>query len=267
MVWVITPQQKIDPDAFDYLARVEAADGQALESGVRTAVDNFVRGCKSDGIWYAIRAGCILAGARTRQGAIIPFANESGTAPSFVGTAGDWSYDRKIGLKANGTNNGINSGRTNNRDQQNNKHAAVYVTEAHGSVGAIAPTYIGAGTSAANDLFIGCSVNNGTLRFSLNDSNLTDTSLSRSTTGLIGASRSSSSGFTRFPGGSTVSAASGPPSSFAIGIFSSFVDAGARNENFTNARIAFYSIGESINLSLLNTRVATLLSAFAAAIP
>jgi hypothetical protein len=34
-----------------------------------------------------------------------------------------------------------------------------------------------------------------------------------------------------------------------------------------NARLAFYSIGESLNLALLDARVTDLINAFAAAIP
>jgi hypothetical protein len=37
--------------------------------------------------------------------------------------------------------------------------------------------------------------------------------------------------------------------------------------NFSNVRITFYSIGESLNLALLDARVTTLVNAFAAAIP
>jgi hypothetical protein len=35
----------------------------------------------------------------------------------------------------------------------------------------------------------------------------------------------------------------------------------------TNARLAFYSIGESLNLTQLDTRVTALINAFGAAIP
>ncbi len=39
------------------------------------------------------------------------------------------------------------------------------------------------------------------------------------------------------------------------------------NAQWSNARIAFYSIGESLNLALLDARVTTLINAYAAAIP
>jgi hypothetical protein len=36
---------------------------------------------------------------------------------------------------------------------------------------------------------------------------------------------------------------------------------------YSNARLAFYSIGESLDLALLDARVTTLINAIAAAIP
>lgn len=98
MTWIITGTQKLDPDAAVYIDRVEAADGQSLEEGVNIAYSTFVSGCKTDGIWDAIKASCILAGARTLDGALVPLV---GTAPTnFNFASGD--YDRKTGLKGNG---------------------------------------------------------------------------------------------------------------------------------------------------------------------
>ena len=71
-----------DPDAAVYVAAVEAADGQSLETATKVAIHSFVKGCKADGIWPSIKASCILAGARTLTGALIPLA---GTAPTNVG--------------------------------------------------------------------------------------------------------------------------------------------------------------------------------------
>jgi hypothetical protein len=42
---------------------------------------------------------------------------------------------------------------------------------------------------------------------------------------------------------------------------------GRNSTSLTNARLAFYSIGESLDLALLDARVTTLVAAFAAAIP
>jgi len=41
----------------------------------------------------------------------------------------------------------------------------------------------------------------------------------------------------------------------------------ASNNLYSDARLAFYSIGESLDLAALDTRVTALVNAFAAAIP
>jgi hypothetical protein len=41
----------------------------------------------------------------------------------------------------------------------------------------------------------------------------------------------------------------------------------ASSSNYSNARLAFYSIGEALNLALLDARITTLINAFAVVIP
>lgn len=114
----------LDPDAAAYIAAVEAADGQSLEGGVKTAYDAFIRGCKSDGIWDAIKASCILAGARTLNGALVPLRGNAPTSFNFV--SGD--YDRKTGLVGDGATKYLSSNRNNDDDPQNSKHLSVFRT-------------------------------------------------------------------------------------------------------------------------------------------
>jgi len=121
--------QPMDPDAAAYITAVEAADTAAgqtggLEEKTKIAIDNFVLGCKADGIWSAIKASCILAGARTLSGALVPLA---GTAPTNVGglfLSGD--YNRKTGLVGDGSTKYLDSNRANNADPQNNAHFSIY---------------------------------------------------------------------------------------------------------------------------------------------
>jgi hypothetical protein len=96
-----------DPDALAYIAAVETADGATLEDGVKSAINNFVGGCKSDGIWSAIKASCVLAGARTITGALTPLVGTAPTPVSFV--SGD--YNRKTGLIGNTSTKYLNSNR------------------------------------------------------------------------------------------------------------------------------------------------------------
>ena len=86
-----------DPDALDYINRVETADGERLEPRVRTAINQFVLGCKADGIWTSLVTSCIMAGARTVAGAITPLVGNAPTNNNFV--AGD--YSRTLGLLGN----------------------------------------------------------------------------------------------------------------------------------------------------------------------
>jgi len=103
LVW--RPGFQFDADASTYIEAVEAADTQALETGVRYAINDFVIGCKNDGIWDAIKACCILAGARTLAGALVPLVGPDPNSFYFV--AGD--YNRKTGLKGNGSNQYIDT--------------------------------------------------------------------------------------------------------------------------------------------------------------
>jgi hypothetical protein len=114
----------LDADALAYITAVEAADGQSLESSVKIALNSFVKGCKSDGIWGAIKASCIMAGARTLSGALVPLKGASPTNFNFV--SGD--YNRKTGLKGNGITKYLDSNRNNNADPQNSRHVSIYAS-------------------------------------------------------------------------------------------------------------------------------------------
>jgi hypothetical protein len=92
------PSVRLQPETTAYVAAVEAQDGQALESTVVAAIDAFITGCKADGVWNAIKAACILAGARTLNGALVPLVGPAPKGSNFV--SGD--YNRKTGLKGDG---------------------------------------------------------------------------------------------------------------------------------------------------------------------
>ena len=83
------------------------------------------------------------------------------------------------------------------------------------------------------------------------------------TTGLIGQSRSSPSSFTARAANSSNT------------VFADAATAGSSNMllfnramgSYTDGRLAFYSIGESLDLAKLDTRVTNLITAIGAAIP
>jgi hypothetical protein len=256
MSWVITPSNLLvdDQDALTYLTAVETADGQALESGVRLAVNVFVKGCKNDGIWPAIKASCILAGARTLTGALVPLV---GTAPTNVGglfVSGD--YNRKTGLVGNGSTKYLDSNRNNNADPQDSKHIAAYVASiGTGDGRPFVATGTGTGRTFVNDS-IQATVNRNTF----------SSATAAIAPCLVGASRDSSSTFTIRRNSQTVSitgATSETPTNQNLLIYRRV---GASATEYSDARLSFYSIGESLDLALLDARVTTLVNAFDAAI-
>jgi len=259
MSWLITGTQKIDPDAAFYLSRVEAADAQTLEPDVRTAVEAFIVGCKADGIWTAIKAGCILAGARTLAGALVPLAGTAPTNVNFV--TGD--YNRKTGLVGDGSTKYLNSNRAVTADPQTNNHISVFMSFVDSfASGTFANYYL---SSASTEPFRGIArlLTPSTQGAIPDSSSLVVVGASPPASGFLGMSRNSSTQATVRTGSSntTVAANIVSPITGNMFVFS------RGSDRFVNARLAFYSIGESLDLDLLDSRVATLVNAFAAAIP
>ena len=235
-----------DADAIAYVNAVEAADGQLLEFGVGKAINDFVVGCKLDGIWSAIKASCILAGARTLAGALIPLAGTAPTNNNFV--SGD--YNRKTGLNG-GTSKSLNSNRNNNVDPQDSKHVSVYVTTK---------------TTTLNQGYIGTDFGTGFTVINTQNSTNADAIINSSSSsvfipnsvGFIGGNRSGASAQQARGGGVTNAntTSSQIPRNANIVVFNGFP-----------MRLAFYSIGESLDLALLDARVTALITAFGVAIP
>jgi hypothetical protein len=245
-----------DADATAYLAAVQAADGQVLEPAVRLAVNSFVKGCKNDGIWNAIKASCILAGARTRLGALTPLA---GTAPTSFNFA-DGDYNRKTGLVGDGSTKYLDSNRNNNADPQNSNHNAAWLSQGATVNGGVIGIDISA-VIGSNNIFYDTGANGLFLR-NRAQSLTSFAGAIPCPTGFIGHSRSAAASFLARANLSTITATqtSGIPFNGNVFVF-------RRGTEITDARLAFYSIGESLDLALLDTRVTTLINAFAAAIP
>lgn len=246
-----------DTDAQAYITAVEAADGQALETAVKDAINTFVVGCKADGIWNAIKASCILAGARTLSGALVPLV---GTAPtSFNFVSGD--YNRKTGLAGDGSTKHLDSNRNNNADPTNSRHLAVWVSSAAtitlfgGDIGFYGGpgqgnSYIGRAGSMAN----------------IGSSSTLILTMSSDVTGLRGVSRNLPDSFV-YRASNQDETIIDPSTSPASGNVQVFRGGGDGSGLESNARLAFYSIGEYLDLALLDARVTDLINAFGAAIP
>ena len=263
MSLVISKVFTYDTDAGNYIQAVEAADTVALEPAVRQAINNFVIGCKQDGIWTAIKASCILAGARTLSGALVPLVGAAPTNNGFIGIGTD--YDRKTGLVGNGTSKYLNSNRADNADPQDNAHVSVYVSTADTRFATVTPMiYIGSANSGFTSRR-GIGPYNSELYFGNRSSSAV--SGAGALTLFMGSSRSASSGYSIRRGqvsdSRTISSVA--PGSQSVLVFAG--NEASSNNSWTNARLAFYSIGESLDLAKLDARVTALITAFGAAIP
>jgi hypothetical protein len=126
-----------DADALDWITRIETADGSALPAGARTAYNDFVVGLKTDGNWTPITAACMLRGARTVAGCLVPM---KGTAPTAVDAAfvsGD--YTRTTGLigstaAGSGSRKALDTNVNANTLSKSNFHIAVDTVSMVGGV-------------------------------------------------------------------------------------------------------------------------------------
>ena len=239
-----------DPDALAYITAVETADGEALEAGVKAAINDFVVGCKADGIWDALKASCILAGARTLNGALVPLAGPAPTNFNFVTD----DYDRITGLKGDGSTKDLNSNRADNADPLDDCHASCFVTEESGGGAGSILAYMGVSSGTSIRGLQRVFNLNGVYAYNRNAAGVLKVS-DITSTGFLGTSRATSASYTGRGDGADVSvtAASNTPTGQNLTLFSF---SGTR---YAAARLSFYSIGESIDLAALDARVSALM--------
>lgn len=248
---VLAKRSSVDADAAAYFSRITAA-GSSITAANQSAVNAFIVGCKADGIWTAIKSSCLLAGPDDLTGALVPLVGTAPTNVNFV--SGD--YSRTTGLKGNGVTKHLNSNRNNNADPQNNQHLAVRVTEANTSGGNT--SYIGNGLSE-----IGCShiinvAGSFNVRTRCQSTAISDQlSTGSAIIGTVAVSRNSVSAYNVIQQAgvvTTVTVASETPFSQNTVVF------GRNLGPSSDARISYYSIGESLNLALLDARLTTYMS-------
>jgi hypothetical protein len=252
--------QNLDPDASAYIDAVALVEDVYTEPGVQRAINDFIIGCKADGIWSAIKASCILAGARTLTGALVPLVGTAPTNNNFV--SGD--YNRKTGLVGNGSTKYLNSNRQNAADSQNSRHQSVFLSTGQSVNSTVA--YIAGGGPGYTGI-IRVQTTNNLVCYASNDVTGVTVSSQGNTTGLKGVARNNSSQISIRSGGVTTTASNTSAAENTTRNVAVFAQIYTSVDSYTDARIAFYSIGESLDLALLDARVTALINAFAAAIP
>ncbi len=241
-----------DADAEDYIQRVEAADAATLERPVRVAISTLVTGLKSDGVWQRLGAACILAGARTLAGILVPLVGPAPSPANFVQA----DYSRRTGLLGNGSTKTLNSNRAQNADPQDDVHMCVYATSVATNASGF-PVYIGVGSGSAGDCHIFVSNNATDIQMRMRSAT-SDTFTGRATaTGLIGFSRTQGHWCAAIAGASSrqFARASQASRTESTRVFSSLnVSTGVANLH-SNARLSWYSIGRAVDLPALQVRL------------
>lgn len=239
-----------DPDALAYLSSVASADGTGVEVGVAKVIEDFIVGCKSDGIWDSIKASCILAGARTLNGALVPLAGTAPTNNNFVNA----DYDRKTGLIGDGATKYLDSNRAMDADPLNDQHVTVYASAVIGGLAC----HIGAnqaGSSNETGITQADPQFSADLYFKSRSNAIVLAPNSGLASRFIGLSRTSGLNFNYRINNTNNVAEIASSDSVTINIF---VFARGRNSNtadtYSDARLSFYSIGEALDLEKLDNR-------------
>jgi hypothetical protein len=192
----------------------------------------------------------------------VPLKGSAPTNNNFV--SGD--YNRKTGLVGNGSTKFLNTNRLSDADPQDNVHAAVWVSTAQANTaGAL---YLGAGGfNISGSLNVGASATNLNTFYRSRNGTLDEVSATAGSVGLVGLSRDNSSTYNYISGSASgsISRASQSPVALNTYVFTRNVSNAAQLS--TDGRIAFYSIGESLTLSSLSSRVSALVAAIGAALP
>lgn len=241
-----------DTDAQAYITAVETADSASLETGVKDAINAFVVECKAQDIWTAINASCILAGARTLSGALVPLKGTAPTNVNFVG--GD--YNRKTGLLGNGTSKYINSNRLDTADALDNYHISAYPT---GLVTSSGKFFFGVGLTQS-----GATQIEADTRARSRNGGIVGTPQAR-TTQFVGLSRTNSANFTLRANNATNTVTQTSITRMGTNYFIFASNAAGSPSLAFAERIAFYSIGASVDLAKLDTAVTNLMTAISTA--
>jgi len=243
----IASSRAFSPEATDYFARITTA-GSSITTANKNAVNAFIVGCKADGIWTAIKASCLLAGPDDLTGALVPLV---GAAPTNIGPFVGGDYSRATGLLGDGVSKRIDANRNNNADAQNDRHMAFWATTINSSG---ERAYAGGAITTGGSRF---RLVSGTNNMSIFISSANSQTINSHAVGFTGATRTAASTTSYRNNGTTIAgtAVSDTPSDetqTVIGV--------TGNATQCNGRIAFYSFGESLDLALLDARLATYIS-------
>jgi hypothetical protein len=257
-----------DRDAETYIAAVEAADGLQLEQSVRAAILQFVVGLKEDNVWRLLKSTCILSGAKTLSGALVPLVGGSITNANFVSV----DYNRRTGLQGNGTNKSLRTSLVGNTLSGNSYHMFVSgpnLPRPLSAQAAACGVYQGNYPSTVDLMFANFGVREARSGTALAQNTASVSLASAITAGTLCVSKTSTVDVRLYQNGVTCGYATAGvhTASMTTLAFSVF----GRNENGTTlyhsaARLNFFSIGDGLSMTAslaLHERVTALTTAIA----
>lgn len=262
---LLSSQAAYDSDAAAWFSLIATADGQELESTVKTLFSEFVAGCKADvsvnaGVsnWNALQQVVIMRGPRTLAGALTPLKGLSPTNVGFV--AGD--YARKSHLKGTGTAY-LNLNRSAQSDPQNNSSRMIWISQAATTNNS---KYFGAQDSTGNATRIMDNV--GQINLSINSpTSYSGSAGSAQASGFVGVARNASDTIIARYGGVNYSFSSTSVTPLSLNGFLFCRNVNGSPNSYTDAGFSFYAGGQAVNLASMQARVDTLMASLAAAIP
>lgn len=229
-----------DSDAADYFSRISAA-GSSISAANKSAVDVLVRGLKEDGIWSAIKACCLLAGPDDLTGALVPLVGPAPTNNNFV----EGDYSRTTGLVGDGSTKYLDSNRLNTDDPPDDCHVAVRFTQSQSRDTTRSPigSYSGVGGT-----FVSTNITTSYARISSSNGLAIS---STAFTGLFAGQRIAFNEVQMFQSNNLYAGTSNSETRMPT-----MIQVFARSGSvFSDARISYYSIGESLDLALLDARL------------
>ena len=253
-----------DPDAAAFIAAREAADGAALEPGVKAAYNDFVVGLKNDSLFSRLVSCGIIAGAHTVNGAIVTLIGPSATNVNLVNA----DLNRQSGLKGNGATKGLLTNVMQNSVPWLDVSFAAYVTDT--------------GTGTTGNVAIGGCLQNPADALVLEKSGTAGRGRSRLRTAALsgipstaaidapfffGVSRSLAASYQELYGPHARTDNSEADDDPGAGNYNGIgVLARADRDNTLasfdfDGRLAFWAYGQSLSLPLLRDRVETLMTA------
>jgi hypothetical protein len=256
-IFVGGPISSYDPDAQNYISRVELADGASLETAVKDAMNQLVLDLKANSLWTPQVYTLPGSGPRTLAGGLVPL-QDTGASGSF----GTVNWDRKTGFSCSANTTAVTlpaSLTEQTVGSQDDVSMSAWITQASG----VNTYYCGSNYVE----FRRATTRNAQFRCRSATGNSTGTNSDG--TGFRGISRSGSTNYTRRINGSstTVTQASSAPLAVSFRLFRS-PPPSARNplQAPVDTKIAWFQIGTNIDLATLQTVVTTYRNTINAAI-